>query len=283
MKKNFLFLFLLSGFTCIEAANFTPPFHAEAMAFYFVHDGGPLKLELKVKATGTSRNNPLYLRKNGAFVGRIFDVNEKLAEWDYRKLKSGSESVLSHDFGQDAPAGIYQIRYSGTNIAVTPSAIPEKSFGLMPLRSIIRPTAGNQFSSTWFYVPENAAKLTAFAYGTKAVMRMKDETGALVRNLKNIDLTQHGGEIWQFSITGGTFGFDGTPLILCPDAGTAKRIKGSLETAEDGTRYPHKFQVKIHNWLRKASKADLKIKTVDLRRFIPEMEQDPAARGLIGA
>lgn len=283
MKKNFLFLFLLSGFTCMKAANFTPPFHAEAMAFYFVHDGGPLKLELKVKATGSRRNNPLYLRTDGAFVGRIFDADEKLAEWDYRKLKSGSESVLSHDFGKNAPAGIYQIRYSGTNIAVTPSAIPEKSFGLMPLRSIIRPTAGNQFSSTWFYVPENAAKLTAFAYGTKAVIRMKDATGIPVQNLKNIDLTRHGGEIWQFSITGGSFGFDGTPLILCPDAETAKRIKGSLETAEDGTRYPHKFQVKIHNWLRKASKADLKIKTVDLRRFIPEMEQDPAARGLIGA
>ena len=123
-----LFLFLLSVFLRIGAADFTPPFQAEAMAFYFVHDGGPLKLELKVKAAGISRNNPLYLRKDGAFVGRIFDADEKLAEWDYRKLKSGSESVLSHDFGQEAPAGIYQIRYSGTNIAVTPSAIPESRY-----------------------------------------------------------------------------------------------------------------------------------------------------------
>ena len=107
--KRILSMLLMLCIGCACGANLKPPFRAEAMAFYFVHDGGPLKLELKVAADGENRHGPLYLRKDGAFVGRIFDADEKLAEWDYRKIKAGTETVLSHDFGKNAPAGIYQI------------------------------------------------------------------------------------------------------------------------------------------------------------------------------
>ena len=283
--KRILMILLMLCVWCVCGANLKPPFRAEAMAFYFVHDGGPLKLELKVATDVGNKHNPSYLRKDGAFVGRIFDADEKLVEWDYRKVKAGTETALSHDFGKNAPAGIYQIRYSGANIVVTPSAFPEKKFGVTPLRCTANATAPGQFSDTWFYIPENASKLSVASIGGKPTV--KNTKGEAVGDVKKIDLAAHCGEVWQFSIPMKPgkyecFGFDGTQVILCPDAETAKRIKGSVETASDGTLYPHKFQVKIHDWIQNAKKTNLKMETVDLRRFVPEMEKDPAARGLIG-
>ena len=283
--KHILIFILMSGFVCVSGANFTPPFRAEAMAFYFVHDGGPLQLCLKVKPDSGNRNNPMYLRKDGAFVGRIFNADEKLVEWDYRKIKAGSETLLRHDFGDNAPPGIYQIRYSAANVLVTPYAVPEKKFGLAPLRCMVYAAKPEQFADTWFYVPENASTLHVSLIGGKAVVT--DAQGKTAENPKKIDLTAHRTEVWRFHrpMKAGKyecFGFDGTFPILCPDAETAKRVRGSLETASDGTLYPHKFQVRIHEWLASASKADLKMKTADLRKFVPEMEKDPSARGLIG-
>lgn len=182
--KRILMILLMLCVWCVCGANLKPPFRAEAMAFYFVHDGGPLKLELKVATDVGNKHNPSYLRKDGAFVGRIFDADEKLVEWDYRKVKAGTETVLSHDFGKNAPAGIYQIRYSGANIVVTPSAFPEKKFGVTPLRCIIKPTVRDQFSDTWFYIPENASKLTVFAYGQQGEGNCKECSGRCDRSIE---------------------------------------------------------------------------------------------------
>ena len=168
--KHILIFILISGFVCASGATFTPPFRAEAMAFYFVHDGGPLQLCLKVRPDSGNRNNPMYLRKDAAFVGRIFNADEKLVEWDYRKIKAGSETLLRHDFGDNAPPGIYQIRYSGANVLVTPYAVPEKKFGLAPLRCMVYAAVADQFADTWFYVPENASTLCVSLIGGKAVV-----------------------------------------------------------------------------------------------------------------
>ena len=168
--KHILIFILISGFVCASGAAFTPPFRAEAMAFYFVHDGGPLQLCLKVRPDSGNRNNPMYLRKDAAFVGRIFNADEKLVEWDYRKIKAGSETLLRHDFGDNAPPGIYQICYSGANVLVTPYAVPEKKFGLAPLRCMVYAAVPDQFADTWFYVPENASTLRVSLIGGKAVV-----------------------------------------------------------------------------------------------------------------
>ena len=69
--KRILMILLMLCVWCVCGANLKPPFRAEAMAFYFVHDGGPLKLELKVATDGENKNAPAYLRRDGAFVGRI--------------------------------------------------------------------------------------------------------------------------------------------------------------------------------------------------------------------
>ena len=160
IMQHFFAVILMLSALCVSGANFTPPFRAEdAMAFYFVHEGGPLQLFLKVTTDGENQNNPGYLRKDGAFVGRIFDADEKLSEWDYRKIKAGEVTVLSHDFGKDAPPGIYQIRYSGANVLVTPYAVPEKKFGLAPLRCMQHAAVPDQFAHAWFYIPENTLTL----------------------------------------------------------------------------------------------------------------------------
>lgn len=39
--KRILMILLMLCVWCVCGANLKPPFRAEAMAFYFVHDGGP--------------------------------------------------------------------------------------------------------------------------------------------------------------------------------------------------------------------------------------------------
>lgn len=264
------------------AANFKGPFQADALAFYFVHDGGPLKLSLQVEVAGYNHRNPQYLQKDGAFVGRIFDVDEKLKVWEYRKIKQGTQETITYDFGKNAPAGIYQIRYSGANVKVQPSSIPEKQFGMLAMRCMIAPASQDQFAETWFCIPRNADELSVISYGGKPVL--KDAAGAAVAKMKKLNVTGNRGEIWQFQHQRrNLFGFDRINPILCPDRETAAKIGDSLEPASDGTLYAHKFQVRIHDWIEKTKKADLTFKQVDLQQFVPEMKKDPAALGLVGS
>ena len=112
----------------------------------------------------------------------------------------------------------------------------------------------------------HCSKLSVASIGGKPTV--KNTKGEAVGDVKKIDLAAHCGEVWQFSMPMKPgkyecFGFDGTQVILCPDAETAKRIKGSVETASDGTLYPHKFQVKIHDWIQNAKKTNLKMETVE--------------------
>ena len=281
-SKMWGLILLVWGSLTLSAANFKGPFQADALAFYFVHDGGPLKLSLQVEVAGYNHRNPQYLQRDGAFVGRIFDVDEKLKVWEYRKVKRGTLETVSYDFGQNAPAGIYQIRYSGSNIKVQPSSIPEKQFGISAMRCMMAPMSHDQFAETWFRIPRTADELTVISYGGKPIL--KDATGTCVSKMKKLNVAKSRGEIWQFqNLNRNLFGFDGIAPILCPDKETAAKVGDSLETASDGTLYAHKFQVRIHDWIEKTRKMDLTFQTVDLQQFVPEMKKDPAALGLVGS
>ena len=79
------------------------------------------------------------------------------------------------------------------------------------------------------------------------------------------------------------FGFNGMPVILCPDEETALAIKGSLEKTEDGLYFPHKFQVRMHEWIKNHSDDDLKMKHIDLKPFLPLMKEEPQSACLLGS
>ena len=282
MKLNHLIIVLIMVLSvCAEAAP-TGPYKAQGAAFYFVHNGGPLKLGANLNFT---RNNTAI--KTGAAVVKILDADEKEVFWDYVKF-SGPKS-LSYDFGKNAPKGIYLMRVSGLNYTVAPVSFPEKKYGVYGTRCRYYFTNVNQFQDAYFLIPEGAKQLNGNFIGVSYTIT--DEKGKVIsKNQENINLDVSGniGEIWKFTCKAPkadnyyAFGLAGFPVILCPDAATAKAINGSIEKATDGTVYAHKYQVRIHDWMKRLTPADLKVDIVDLRTLKDKFDAEKNLNGILG-
>lgn len=260
---------------CVDAASYGP-YKAQGLVFYFVHNGGPLKIGANLESS-----------KNGAAVIKILDAEEKEVFFDYVKFKGTKK--LSHDFGRNAPAGIYQMRVSGTNYTIDPESVPLKKYGVYAARSLYYFTDKNQFNSAYFLIPEGSKKLNWNFIGVPYTIT--DAKGnVILRNNKrgNLDVSKNVGEIWKFSCKSPkadnyhSFGFGGIPVILCPDEATARAINGSIEKAPDGTIYAHKYQVRIHNWLKSLKPADWKVDLVDLRTLKDKFAAEKELRGILG-
>ena len=260
---------------CVDAAPYGP-YKAQGLVFYFVHNGGPLKIGANLESG-----------KNGAAVIKILDAEEKEVFFDYVKFKGTKK--LSHDFGRNAPAGIYQMRVSGTGHTVDPQSFPVKKYGVYAARSLYYFTDKNQFNSAYFLIPEGAKKLNWNFIGVPYTIT--DAKGnVILRNNKrgNLDVSKNVGEVWKFSCKSPkadnyhSFGFGGIPVILCPDEATARAINGSIEKAPDGTIYAHKYQVRIHNWLKSLKPADWKVDPVDLRTLKDKFAAEKNLNGLLG-
>ena len=287
MKKFFLSLFFVL-LACCQAAVINGPFRALGAAFFFVHKGGPLKLSLRCEPNSAKPNGvPAFLGGDAAVVGRIFDAEERLVAWDYIKVKQGNEGSISYDFGE-APAGIYQIRYSGHNLKAWVAAEPETSFGVMPMRCCLKAGCKDQFNNTYFYIPETAEKLEVQSY--RCNLTLTDEAGNKLEfksGTSPVDLKGKQGQVWKFSgkvpvSDACNFGFIGMPVILCPDKETALSIHGSLEKTKDGTLYPHKFQVRMHEWIQRHKNDDLTMPRMDIKSRLPLMKKEPNSVGLLG-
>ncbi len=281
MKKLLLASLVALTLNCLAA--FTGPFDAEGAGFYFVHKGGPLKLSLDFTTAGFVGHFPVYLQNDGAIVGRIFDAEERLVFWDYIKVKKGETKTISHDFGKTAPAGIYQIRYSGANIKVNVKSEPELKYGFAAFRAHIKDGRNAQYNDTYIYIPENIKEFRFRSYGGKTTFTDPNGKQYVINNTTDkISVDGFQGKVWKFNPDCTFFGFAGVTAIICPDEETAMAIRGSLERTEDGAVYPHKFQVRIHNWLEKIKKTDLKMDRVDLKPYIAKMESEPQAAQLLG-
>ena len=278
MLKNIARILLLTlclpGAARLSAAPFQGPFRAEALAFYFVHDGGPLQLQAKI------------IGDQAAAVVRFFDEQENLRLWQYCRPQPGGH-VLSCDFGADAPAGIYQLRVSGKDYVIDPRATPAKLFGVMPASCRLHSTSPDQFSETFFLIPPNAEKFSWSALGCKHAISNASGPVSLPANRQPLEVSAHRGEVWsgRFTIPPGNYsalGFEHLPVILCPDPETARQINASLEQTDDGHYYPHQFQVRIHAWLEKQQTADLAVPIVDLRQRTELFAAETNHQALLG-
>ena len=280
--KFFIAVILAVAAFCAGAAP-KGPYKAQGVAFYFVHNGGPLKIGANLNFTKTIAS----ALKEGAAVVKILDAEENEVFWDYVKF-TGTKS-LSYDFGKNAPKGIYQMRVSGLNYSVDPVSVPVKKYGVYATRCRYYFTNVNQFRDAYFLIPEGAQKLDCNFIGVPYTIT--DENGKVIsKNQKNIklDVSKNVGEVWKFTCKAPkadnyyAFGLAGIPVILCPDAETAKAINGSIEKASDGTIYAHKYQVRIHNWMKSLKPEDLKVDIVDLRTLKDKFEAEPNLNGILG-
>ncbi|MDD4097401.1 MAG: hypothetical protein PHC30_01395 [Lentisphaeria bacterium] len=274
ITRSLLLTLTLLGTARLQAA-FPGPFRAEALAFYFAHDGGPLQLQATI------------IGDQAAAVVRVFDAQEGLRLWQYCRPQPGGHT-LNCDFGADAPAGIYQLRVSGKDYQIDPQATPAKPFGVMAASCRLHATTPDQFAETFFMLPHNAEKFSWSALGCKH--EILDGDGApvvLPENRQPMEVSAHRGEVWsgRFTIPPGNYsalGFEHLPVILCPDRETARRINASLEQTEDGHYYPHQFQLRIHAWLEKQKTADLAVPIVDLRQFSEHFAAEENHQALLG-
>lgn len=280
MKISILCLLCLVVNSVAATDNFRGPFKAEAIAFYFIHDGGPLKIRVNFSSDR---------RKAGKAVSRFFNAEEELVKWDYLKIPAGKTKEVTYDFGKSAPKGIYQFRYSGKNILVSPVAEPDKKFGFLAMRCGLYSTVSKQFNKAFFYIVPKAEYFTIRSSGAKGEIFDADskKTASISRSRQKIAVKGKGGQIWSLSLkmkagSREQFYAGAMPLILCPDADTAKKIAGSTERSSDGRYFPHKFQIKMYAWLKSLKKDDLQIKAVDMRTKRAALEADKYAGALFG-
>ena len=102
MKKTLISLLIivsLSATLSAAADLFKGPFKAEALAFYFVHEGGPLAIVLDVLPENPGRFPKV--------LACFYRADETLAGWNYRKMEPGKKVVFRQDYGADAPKGIF--------------------------------------------------------------------------------------------------------------------------------------------------------------------------------
>ena len=275
MLKFLLVLSIFFAGLSSYAKNLSGPFKAEGLAFYFVHDGGPLKCSLKIDAS----NN-----EDAKVFCRFLNSDEFSEDKILLHVPAGKTDTVSFDYGPDAPKGIYQVKVSGLNYVVTPSSVPERSFGVMPMRSILTGTSPEQFSEAYFIIPANAGEFTLQPWGKAVTLTAPDGKEYVITSGKVFThkADDERGKVWKLSTGSSRLAMGGMPWILCGDLETAKAINGSVEQSSDGKYFAHKYQVRMHEWMQNLTDEQLMVNPYDPRKYAEEFKKDPYSGWLLG-
>ena len=282
MLKTVVLLIAVVGSLQLSAAKNLPgSFRAPALAFYFVHKGGPLKLDFSAVV--------IPKQTKGQVLCRFFDANEKLVKWKYSQLTKGTTYKQSFNYGRNAPKGVYQIRCSSNNALMTVKATPTKGFGVMAARCMFNAGVKNQYKNSYFYVLPGTKEIKLKGYSISGAVY--NSSGKLITKLANgknnkINLEGQAGKVCRLNLNMSTGSYprtqiSGMPTILCGDKATATAIAGSLNKAPDGKYYPHKFQVEMVKYLKSLKKEDLELPKKDLTKLEKEWLDDPNAAALL--
>jgi len=245
-----LFASLLGRSSAAQVKNFTGPIANRGMlSFYVVNQpGAEFAINLKWRDESQSQmDRPLLVR--------VFDPNERqLLRHDDPGVKVAGEAPW-HQQALAVTAsgpGVYQVivnAFAGQVEFSTNPSLPWGVYGYPQLAG-----TGDQFSDAFVFVSPGAPNLSVQGQGEFTQLRMADESGAVKLDLTGNNVAgsavTNGAtrQVWRFSAKAtGTFdlSLSGWPVILCPDADTAKAIHGSVDILADGTICYHKFQIRI--------------------------------------
>ena len=281
LKQVVLLVAVIGLLQSAAAKNLPGAFEAPALAFYFVHKGGPLKLDFSARVS--QKQNA------GQVLCRFFDADEKLVKWQYTKISKDSTWKQSHNYGKNAPKGVYQIRCSSKNAMVSVKSTPEEGFGVMAARCMFHSGIKGQFDNAYFYVLPGTKKIILQGFGISGTVF--DSTGKAIKKLvthkrNEINLTGQSGKVCSLKLNMPVGSYyrtqiSGMPTILCGDKATAAAIAGSVNKAPDGKYYPHKFQVEMVKYLQSLKKSDLELAPIDLTTREKEWLADPNAAALL--
>lgn len=308
----FLALSLVLASVSAQGKIFKGPFRAEALAFYIVHEGGPISVEVEVEHPALF-SSLFGIQLPAISLVRFFDPEEKLLGWEYQHFVRLDSTKHTFDFREtNAPAGIYQVRVAhtvGSRPETNLKVEPRSSFGILPMRSWLHTTSREQFQEAYFYVPPGADQTIPPEPFTRrgpgagpgvytASIRGRGEGKLFGPDGEELAAIESGRTtrvpvtetevVWRLSldlapansvwyVQGGSF-----DAILCPDEATARAIGGGVFQAPEGTAYPHRFQVDMHEWIASLTPGDLEVPEVDMSELRQEWTAHPRNRWLFG-
>lgn len=253
---------------------------ALSLAFYVVHPGGPLHLGLAFTLPPGGPPDQGGVRQPPAVFWQAFDAEEHPVARQLERFPSLDEATREVKVIDlpDAPAGIYQVRCAttGPRVRLTTGGA---AYGVLACRS-----RQNLVRDAWLYVPPGATELSFNTYAS--TVTVQDENGNALGSSKDGKLPVQPGQVLHLAVAyeheGGGFAVVGVPGILCPDAATARAIRGSVETTPDGQCFAHRFQVRMWEWIRARTATDFAVEPVPLASLADQWLADPRHAGLLG-
>ncbi|MBP3394564.1 MAG: hypothetical protein J6M38_08595 [Lentisphaeria bacterium] len=156
--KKMLCTLLVSPLLLTVAGNapFAGPYHSDGTAFYLVHPGGPLELEIKLsKSQPGFRGNPV-LKMTPSALLTLSDPDEKIVEKKYWRIGKG-ETEKSYNFRfPNAAPGIWQLRNSfasNGNLSIEFNTKPNLKYGVLFSRCKILKEDLPHLRDSYFLVP----------------------------------------------------------------------------------------------------------------------------------
>lgn len=270
-------LFILSPLFSLQAkqaSRFQKPFRCDAMTFYIIHEGGALEANLEIKAPSTKVEIGFGRRRRLAVLARFYNNRQQAVDKKYILLEEDDDPHQTITFSsEDARAGIYQLRYTTIGrrrVKIKLSTTPSVSFGIQPRSARLTATARDQFKEIFLYVPRDAGSFNP---------RINNGSGRIFHpnSRKVLDFTEddspdidirNGGNVWRMELDliparkswfrqKGDF-----DAILCPDQETAEKLRSGMSAAADGTRFPHRFQVYMYEWINALEPEDIAIESL---------------------
>jgi len=226
---------------------------------FYVHNASGTAFEIRVRCLTMRRGNSDWAAFPRLMV-RVFDTDERrIFRGQITCAELAQQEVLSQEAVIKVPQsepGVAQVIVSGGR---SPEATfdvttePPLPFGVMgSVKVIVPPKDG--FKSGFIYVPPGARQLRLEPVDTDVTVW--DERGTkLLENAKGTISVRKTDAVWRIALTpkrwpGAKVLSHGFPVIVCPDEGTARAIRGSIERLDDGTIVAHKFQVRLDRLLR---------------------------------
>lgn len=148
------------------AVEYQGRFESERTVVYFVHNGGPLELNIRISkvADGFRGSPPLKVTASALFT--LSDPEEKVIEKQYwRKAPGEDGKTWAFRYDHAAP-GVWQLRTTlsnNSNLALEFATTPTLAYGTLFSRCKIHASDFNQFNHHYFLVPEPLAILDGAA------------------------------------------------------------------------------------------------------------------------
>lgn len=269
--------------------NFAGPLTLrDSLTFYVVNDSGrPFTLKLRY-------HDPLQARMDRPMLVRVFDPEEHLmVRHDVPGERVAGEAP-THEIQLPIAAnqpGVYQVAITSFHASLDFDTEPALPWGVYGSPELIG--RGDQFAEAHIYLPPRLDRLAISCEGALDSLTLTDEAGASRMTLRGTKasgqtaLPIEGEHVWRLSVRAkGEYRlqFGGMPIILCPDAYTARAIRGSIDVLDDGTICFHKFQVRAQQILKRyraMGEAAFAVDVPNITAYKDQWVRDPVRHRLL--